>query len=579
MKTLKQLLALLLALTMLLALALPAGAVEKEASPSKKAIAQFKDRSHSEFDRNYVYPFASVYDATLVKGGSMFLRFRKHSEASCPADSIFCLTIIRGDIMELDENEEPDIIEERTIPLSQFSTYDKRDSRARACAINWTADARYPVGDYTAISFTMNSDGTLNPSQSIYATSLHVVKSEIPPSDLEFYMAENEDFVLNDTYIYPFGREVYLLPMPAPFNATLPRNKISVTSSNYNNVSVAIVDDFIVLQGRARNMPATITITYGNITKKIEVLFGPISLSAQARKPILCPGETDFVDHFPQGHRLSYYLWSSSNTDVVTVEYGGVTAVGPGTAEVTLSVGIDSVTVQYTVNPHELPEDTPIINPTPTATKPSYQTGKCAVCGNENAVNILQPAIFTDTAPNAWYSDHVDYVYEQNIFTGITPTEFKPNQSLTRGQMATVLYRIAGSPEITSECPFTDVAPGKYYYDAVLWAAENGIVTGYTDQTFRPNNLITREQIATILYRYTQFSGAAAEGDPALLEAFPDAGKVANYAKPALAWAVQEELITGVATDGDTFLKPKNNASRAQVATILSRYLNPAPEA
>ncbi len=575
MKTLKQLLALLLALTMLLALALPAGAVEKETSPIKKAIAQVKSGKSDYFGTSYVYPFASFYDATLVKGSNMLFRFRKNPDLSCPNNYSFCLVILRGNIEEMDYDAEPEIIEERIIPMNKFSTYG--NGNALACALTWTADSRYPVGDYTAMCFTMDPEGMIEDNQLIYVSSLRVVSSAIPLTDLEFYSSWDGNFFYEDTKVYDWGSEVYLLPSPVPLSATTPRNKISVSSSNSSYVSAAVEDDYVVLRGKTYGAPATITVTCGNITKKLDIMFGEIpSVSAKQGKQALCPGETDQVTYAPTGYLHS---WRSSNTDVVTVKDGLVTAVGPGTADVTLSMGFQTVKLQYTVKPHVLPADASIVNPTPTATKPSYQIGKCSVCGKENAVNILKPAIFTDTAPNAWYSDHVDYLFEQNIITGITPALYKPNQSLTRGQMATVLYRIAGSPEVTSECPFTDIASGKYYYRAVLWAAENGIVTGYTDQTFRPDNKITREQIATILYRYTQFSETAIEGDPALLEAFPDAGKVANYAKPALAWAVQEALITGVATEDGTFLMPKNNASRAQIATILSRYLNPAPEA
>ncbi len=579
MKTLKQFLALLLALTMLLALALPAEAVEKETSPIKKAIAQVKGSNKiAYFGAGYAYPFASVYGATLVKGSSMLLRFRKNPDMRCPDDALFCLAILRGDITELDENEEPEIVEERVIPLAEFSTYDKNFPTARACAINWTADARYPVGDYTVMCFTMDPDGFIDDKQPIYFSSLHVVSSEIPLTDFELYSTLYEEFISEDQITFARGADVYLMPVPTPLKTTTARNKISVKSSNILAVDAAIEDDYILLHGVANCVPATITISCGDVTKTIEVMFGNIaSPSATQGKHTLCPGETDLIACEP-AYSLHTHFFRSSNPDVVTTTGNLVTAVGPGTADVTLKVGFETVTLHYTVNPHDLPEDAPIPRPAPTATKPAYQTGKCAICGEENAVNVLQPAVFSDTAPNSWYSDHVDYVYEHNIFTGITPTEFKPNQSLTRGQMATVLYRIAGSPEVTSECPFTDVAPGKYYYNAVLWAAENGVVTGYPDATFRPNNQITREQIAAILYRYAQLSGTPADGNPALLSRFPDDFEVSTYAKPALAWALQEKLITGVNSYNITTISPKANATRAQVATILSRYLNPAPE-
>ncbi len=575
MKTAKKLLALLLALTMLLTLSLPAGAAEKQSIPLKKAIEQVLSAKTASFGNAYVYPFASFYHASVVKGRSTFLRFRKNPELSPPDNYIFCLTILRGSLEDLENADASDVIETRTISLRDFSAYG--NGSALACALTWAADARYRVGDYTALCTTLDSKGNYIADQLVYATTLHVVSSDIAAEGVEAYWASGGDFYLLDGQrTYPWDTELSVIPMLYPLNTTASRKNITVTSSNDRFVSASFEDDYIILRGKTYGAPATITISCGSAATSFDVMFGSMPpVSAKQGKTTLCPGQTDQIDFSPKGY---YHHWACSDTGVITVSDDGlVTAVGPGTAMLTLTMGYQTDVLYYRVNAHALPADAPRIGTAPTATKPVFQQGKCALCGREDAVNILAPAIFSDTSPNAWYSDHVDFAYENQIFTGVTPDQFKPNQPLTRGQMATVLYRIAGSPEFSSECPFTDVKPGRYYYNAILWAAENGIVTGYTDQTFRPDNQITREQIATILYRYVHYTGTEIAGDPALLEAFPDADKVGSYAKPALAWAVAEGLITGVATEGTTCLKPKNSATRAQVATILSRYLNAEP--
>ena len=126
----------------------------------------------------------------------------------------------------------------------------------------------------------------------------------------------------------------------------------------------------------------------------------------------------------------------------------------------------------------------------------------------------------------------------ENLMVGMGNNLFQPNGSLTRGQLATILYRLAGSPETSGKSPFTDVAEGRYYSDAVAWAAENGIVTGITDTLFAPNQPVTREQLVTMIGRYAEKKGIeiVAKGD---LSAYPDASNVSNYAKAYMIWAVE----------------------------------------
>ena len=175
---------------------------------------------------------------------------------------------------------------------------------------------------------------------------------------------------------------------------------------------------------------------------------------------------------------------------------------------------------------------------------------------------------FTDVVSTDWYYDAVAYAYENDLMNGISSTQFNPNGTTTRGMIATILYRLEGEPEAPA-CDFTDVAAGKYYTDAVAWAVENHLVNGYGDGTFGPNDNITREQMSALLYRYAEFKGydLTARGD---LSGYTDASQISDYAVTAMQWATAEGLVNGM---GDGTLAPRGNSTRAQIATILMRFL------
>ena len=177
-------------------------------------------------------------------------------------------------------------------------------------------------------------------------------------------------------------------------------------------------------------------------------------------------------------------------------------------------------------------------------------------------------ADFIDVASDAWYADAVQYVYENGMMSGTSETTFSPDLTTTRGMIVTILYRMENEPAVTGTTAFTDVAADQYYANAVAWAAQNGIVSGITATTFAPNNAITREQMAAILYRYAQFKGydVSAKAD---LSVYTDAAQVSTYATDAMAWANGAQLITGTS---QATLTPAGNATRAQVATILMRF-------
>ncbi len=170
---------------------------------------------------------------------------------------------------------------------------------------------------------------------------------------------------------------------------------------------------------------------------------------------------------------------------------------------------------------------------------------------------------FSDVAADAWYAGAVEYVRDHGIMNGTTATTFDPDGTTSRGQIAAILYRASGSPEVSGGTAFTDVTDTAYYADAVRWASAHGVVTGYGDGTFRPNNPITRQQLAAILWRYA--GSPAAEGGTD----YADEASIASYADQAVDWARDTGIISG--RDGNRF-DPNGRATRAQAAVILHRY-------
>ena len=228
--------------------------------------------------------------------------------------------------------------------------------------------------------------------------------------------------------------------------------------------------------------------------------------------------------------------------------------------------------------------DTGRVAAAPTLTETGKLIQTCTVCGatKESAIPMLSECDGGEGCPSSAYKDvpgvdnwaHVgiDFVLKSGLFYGTSDTTFSPDGEMTRAMLVTVLYRLEGQPKVTGSSPFTDVASGTWYTSAVLWAAENKIVNGIGDGKFDPDGKITREQMAAILYRYSGFKGLTlTEGKFA--ETYPDEGKVSAYALEAMRWANAEKLINGTDIGGKTYLDPQGNATRAQVAAILMRYV------
>jgi len=225
----------------------------------------------------------------------------------------------------------------------------------------------------------------------------------------------------------------------------------------------------------------------------------------------------------------------------------------------------------------------------PTATTPGVRTYTCTICGltkeevipptGSSSVCPGGPSCpsygFRDVAgPSDWSHEGIDYCVRRSLMVGTGVGTFSPDMSCSRAQIVQILYNLSGDKTDYGNyyLPFTDVAPGDWFYEAVAWAYANDIVAGTSASTFAPNDVITREQMAVILYGYTAKFAPEFTGNAASLNTFPDAGSVANWAYTAMSWAVGNGLISGMGSGGVSYLAPQGSATRAQASAIIMRY-------
>lgn len=194
------------------------------------------------------------------------------------------------------------------------------------------------------------------------------------------------------------------------------------------------------------------------------------------------------------------------------------------------------------------------------------------LCG---ACVVSTGAAYTDVPAGAWYEEAVNWCGDNGIMSGTSDTAFFPDSTMSRAMLATVLYRIAGSPATGETGAFSDVTSGSWYADAVVWASETGVMSGYGGGVFGSNDPVTREQLAAILYRYAQsINQGVSVGEDTNILSYDDAFDIAEYAIPAMQWAVGAGIISG----NGAALSPKGSATRAQVASILYRWLSAQDE-
>ena len=177
---------------------------------------------------------------------------------------------------------------------------------------------------------------------------------------------------------------------------------------------------------------------------------------------------------------------------------------------------------------------------------------------------------FDDVGWADWFHDNVVYVYENGLMNGTGAAVFEPDGTVTRGMIVTILHRLEGEPAVNYLMPFADVAEGAWYAEAVRWAASEGIVTGVSETAFAPNDPITREQFAAILWRYAKYKGFDVSiGESTNILSYADFGEIGEYAIPALQWACGEGIISG---RGEGVLDPRGTATRAEAAAMLQRF-------
>lgn len=233
--------------------------------------------------------------------------------------------------------------------------------------------------------------------------------------------------------------------------------------------------------------------------------------------------------------------------------------------------------------------DNGVVTTAPTETTPGVRTFTCTVCSQTRTEAIPATGASTCTGgpscpsyglhdvagPDYWAHKGIDYCVRNRLMSGVGAGTFSPDTACTRAQIVKILYNLSGNQTDYSYyyLPFTDVAPGAWYYNAVAWAYCNDVTSGTSATTFTPNAAITRQQLVTFLYRYTVKYAPEFTGNAAPISAFPDAGSVANWAYAAMSWAVGNGLIKGNAHDnGLDYLDPNGSATRAQTATIIMRY-------
>lgn len=265
------------------------------------------------------------------------------------------------------------------------------------------------------------------------------------------------------------------------------------------------------------------------------------------------------------------------------------TETDPGTMTYTCTVcGQTKTEVIPATGPHTHVWGEGTVTVAPTETTPGVRTYTCTVCGQTRTEII--PATgsavcpggaacpsfrFRDVpAPSNWAHEGIDYCVRHGLMSGFDATTFSPDTVSTRAQIVMILYNLSGDTTDYSKyyVPFTDVKPGTWYYNAVAWGYDKDIVSGMTPTTFAPDGLITREQMAVLLYGYTEKYAPAYLGGAASLNGFPDAASVSNWAYAAMSWAVGNGLISGIASDGADYLAPSGGATRAQIAAIMMRY-------
>ena len=372
-------------------------------------------------------------------------------------------------------------------------------------------------------------------------------------------------------------------PDPTPTPDPEPAGPSTGDSSGWDDIldeleNTAKGDEITIDMGDETKVPAEIFESLAG--KDVDVTFdlGDVQWSVNGAD---IPTDADFTD-LDLGVNLDTHGIPVNVINTITGEVGTVQITLAHDGEfgftMTLTAPLGEENAGYWANLYHYDEDAEALNFEAAAkidedgsvTIPfSHASQYAIVIDTHSHARVAVSDIFTDVAPNAWYTAAIQYAYDNGLMTGVSATEFAPEQTTTRAMIVSILARLEGVTTAQA-AGFADVNDNDWYATAVNWAANVGVVNGYEDNTFKPNTAITREQLAAILMNYAAYKGydVSARAD---LSHYSDADSISSWANDVLLWAVAEGLLTGVTDDT---IAPQAHATRAQVAAILQRFLS-----
>ena len=564
----------------------------------QEAVRVLENQNNGE---NIIMPTFEMYGMTVLEGKNMVIRFNLHRENS---ENVAGILIYKGHYESLDENAE-------LVASGEVS-----QSSGGGLSMTWETDDCEP-GDYTVYFVVLSPEGELLTAS---IADVYISDREIPLEKLGIYVMELG--METDTVYIPAGSYdlMTLQPVRYPYHTT-DRSNVIINSANHDMLTGS--GNFYGEDGRSvtptvgtHQLQAYISkngekkfLTHLNIVVEepgaqhtmihpengyLNICSGvafPVQVDVpegytledaliQTSRPGLLEAwienDTLYVRALVESSRMSQLVIAFGQTFDVKGFYIGDHSYRPewvrptctedGTkSQVCEHCGhVQSVEILPATG-HNMKLKTVLT--ARTATKDGLAMGECRTCGHEE--EMILPRIFTDTQPDWFYSDALDYCYEKGIINGLTANTFGPGETLNRAQLVTMLYRHAGSPEVEGENLFTDVPDGQFYTNAVIWASVSGIVNGYEDSSFRPGNPINRQELVTMLHRYAVSLGKD-NGQRSDLSAFTDLDQLMGYAADAMQWAVANGVINGIS---ETQLGPQQSANRAQTVTILYRII------
>ena len=560
----KRCLSLLLTLCLLAALAVPAFAQEAEKQPTLQPASEHPSvllntpaveipAVRAEIEPMCV-PHASMRSLSIARGHEGYLYYSLY-RGTYSGTYGYSIEVYRGTS-----------ITEANYVGGYADGYTSAEPQLLELSLDSALTSTLSAGTYTVVSTVLVAvNGEARPvSGTETKTQIQVVNDPIPLQGV--YMESVKDVM----YLDP-GQEITTRVAFSPANTTARRN-YELSISNESVFSALDFGNDITIRAE---QPGTTTfyVLLGGYMGGFRLTVRGYTASMAQKEQTLHEGSSaklSFTVSPDDGQTKA--VWSSNDPLIVSVAQDGIiTALREGSTIINASLtfpdgrtGLASCAV--TVTPHT---GDVLSEQAPTASRDGWQQINCTVCGHE-ATHILSRR-FLDLDGTQWYADGVDDIVDRGLMNGTGPVTFEPDSTMTRAMLVTVLWRLDGSRAPAGRNTFTDVPGGQWYTDAVTWAAENGVVNGVGSGKFEPDGRVTREQIATILFRYAaKRYDTSARAD---LSVFPDAGRVSAYAREALAWANAAGLVNGTDNGHGLILDPQGDATRAQVAAILMRYV------